>query len=389
MAGEPAAGIYVHVPYCSVVCPYCDFAVRPGKAPRRRRYVDHLLREVELRAAAPHPASDTIYLGGGTPSCLAADDLGRLLAVLRARLPVAAETHVTMEANPEDVSRETLAAWRELGVHTLSLGVQSFDAETLRFLGRRHDAATARRSVELALAAGFAVVSVDLIYGLPGQDVAGWRRELETAAALEPEHLSCYQLTVHPDTAFGILERRGQLEQLPDAEQAELFRVTHRALSDLGYAAYEVSNFARRTTHRSRHNMKYWHHVPYVGLGPSAHSFDGRERSWNVRGVDEWETAVAAGRVPVAGSETPDARALALEALMLGLRTTDGVDADRVIRLTGLDVLAANRERLAGLEARGLVRVDGRRLVPTLEGLAIADGLAAELDVRPHADAQT
>jgi len=265
-------GIYLHVPFCSRVCPYCDFAVRTGDRPRRRRYVDHLLAEIELYAGYPI-AFDTIYFGGGTPSSLDPEDLAEIVEALRARFRLADRTRIFLEANPEDVTAELVTALKRLGVGTLSLGVQSLDPAGLDFLGRRHGPDVARRSVALAREAGFSTVSIDLIYGLPGQSPTDWRREIDRALELEADHISCYQLTIHQGTRFGLLEKRGKLTQLSTDEQAELFLLTHRHLNASGMQGYEVSQFASSQEHHSRHNLKYWNHTPYLGLGPAAHSF--------------------------------------------------------------------------------------------------------------------
>lgn len=384
-AAADAPGLYLHVPFCSAVCPYCDFAVTVGGEVARERYRRALLGEIGLAAAAGGAAwgraADTVYFGGGTPSALPAETLAEILAALGDRLAVPragpAAARVFFEANPEDVTEEAAAAWRRLGVATLSLGVQSFDPGALAFLGRRHDRTGARRAVEAAREAGFATVSLDLIYGWPGQTAERWRRDLETAVALAPDHLSCYQLTVEPATAFGHRRRRGELVEMPEDEQAALFRLTHTLLADAGYPAYEVSSFARAPEHRSHHNRKYWRHAPYLGLGPSAHSFDGGARRWwNERRLAPWRAAVEAGRLPRAGEETLDRGQLALEALMLGLRTADGIDLADFRRRHEIDLAAANGELLDALEEEGLARLDTGRLRLTLDGLAIADGLA-------------
>ncbi len=375
------AGLYLHVPFCARVCPYCDFAVRTGDAARRRRFVDHLLREIELYAG--HPLEfDTIYFGGGTPSQLAVDDLDRILATLRHELRLAGDCAVFLEANPEDVSVAAAAAWRGMGVSTISLGIQSLDPAALAFLGRQHTPEDARRAVGLALEAGFRTVSIDLIYGLPGQEPAAWRRVLEDAVTLGPQHISCYALTIHPRTRFGRLHRLGKLLPLPEEQQGTLFQETHRQLNDCGYAGYEVSNFAAAPEHRSRHNVKYWDHTPYLGLGPSAHSFHDGQRSWNVRGTDPWQERIASGQRPIEGSEALDTQTLALEALMLGLRTYDGVDLRRLRDRYGVDLPARNVGLLERLIGEGVVSLERNHLVPTLGGLAVADGLAALFDLR-------
>jgi oxygen-independent coproporphyrinogen III oxidase len=391
-----APGLYLHVPFCSAVCPYCDFSVLKAGLSARRRFVERLVAEVPLAAPAwtdPRPF-DTVYFGGGTPSLLPAADLARVLDACRSGLPLAPEPWVLLEANPEDVTPAACAGWRALGVRTLSLGVQSFSDEALRFLGRRHDAAQARAAVEAALAAGFSTVSVDLIFGLPGESPAAWRSDLEAAVALSPGHVSCYQLTIHDRTRFGVAARRGRLREMPEGDQADLFELTHRLLADAGYHAYEVSNFARDGGHESRHNRKYWDHTPYLGLGPSAHSLavaDGRgapaaRRWWNELRTPRWEGRVAAGERPVEAEESLGREALATEAVLLGLRTAAGIDLDGFATRYGLDLLAANEALVDRLVAEGrlVVRVGpvgDRRLAPTASGLAVADGMAAAFDV--------
>jgi oxygen-independent coproporphyrinogen III oxidase len=391
-----APGLYLHIPFCSAVCPYCDFSVMRLVVAARKRFVDHLVAEVVLAArewSEPRPF-DTVYLGGGTPSLLPAEDLARILGACRQHLPLAAAPWILLEANPEDVTPEACAAWRHLGVRTLSLGVQSFSDDALRFLGRRHDAQQARAAVEAAQAASFDTVSVDLIFGLPDQTPEIWQRDLEAAVALRPGHVSCYQLTIHPRTRFGVSASRGQLSELPEEQQADLFELTHHFLADAGWPAYEVSNFARSNDHKSRHNRKYWDHTPYLGLGPSAHSLampdasasgTAARRWWNELRTPRWEQRVAAGERPVEAEELLGPKALATETLMLGLRTTAGIDLDDFVTRYGFDLLAANDALVARLVAESRLAVlsgpDGRRLLPTLSGLAVADSIAAAFDL--------
>jgi oxygen-independent coproporphyrinogen-3 oxidase len=390
-----APGLYLHIPFCSSICPYCDFSVMHSASPARERFASRLVTEVALAAPTwrdPQPF-DTVYFGGGTPSQIAPEELARVLGACRTHLAFAtASPWVFLEANPEDVTPSACAEWRALGVRTLSLGVQSFSDEALRFLGRRHSGRQAEEAVEIALGAGFDTVSIDLIFGLRGQTAEEWRRDLATAVSLEPQHLSCYQLTIHPRTRFGMQARHGRFSELPEEDQATLFELTHRFLADAGFPAYEVSNFARAPSHRSRHNRKYWDHTPYLGLGPSAHSLAAAEaqsparRWWNERGTPRWESRLAAGERPIEGQELLAPKDLAQEALLLGLRTADGIDLDGFRIRYGVDLLAANDTLVGRLvdEGRIVVRASpegGQWLVPTLSGLAVADGLAAAFDL--------
>jgi len=417
-------GLYVHVPFCARLCPYCDFAVQTGGPRRRAGFVEALLAEARSWSSS-WPAErpfDTIYLGGGTPSSLQPEQLEEILEALRGSLVIEPGAALTLEANPEDVTPASVAAWRRLGVTVLSLGVQSFDGETLRFLGRAHAPGRAVAAVEAALAGGFATVSLDLIFGLPGQSDERWRDDLQRATQLRLQHISCYELTIHEGTPFGTRKQRGELVEASEDRRAGLFALTHEALAGAGYVAYEVSNFAAAPPHRSLHNRKYWQHAPYLGIGPSAHSFDGVSRRWwNHRRVSDWQRAlegpdrpsrfdagagatspafpIAGAEVaspvpilgdarvpgialPVAGAEILSPADLVLEALALGLRTTEGVDLQELRRRHGIDVLTANQARIEDLQRRRLLVLHPpARLAPTLRGLAVADALARELEI--------
>jgi len=382
----PCPGLYLHIPFCSAICPYCDFAVLTGGPEMRARFVGHLLAEIRMWQAGRDrfPNIDTIYFGGGTPSALAPEQIARLLEAARENLSIAEHAWIFFEANPEDVAPESAQAWRDLGVRMLSLGIQSFDAEALRFLGRRHTPDEARRSVEIAREAGFEIVSIDLIYGLPEQPPEIFHRTLAEAVALRPDHISCYQLTIHEGTPFGFRLARGKMTELPEAAQGDLFLATHRFLADHGYPGYEVSNFARSPEHQSRHNRKYWDHTPYLGVGPSAHSFSGRQRWWNERKIKPYQSRIDAAERPIAGSEDLTPEDLAVEALMLGFRTIEGIDLARFRDRYGIDLAARNARLIERLERDGLLRIDrsqGSRLLPTLEGWAVADSLARDFEI--------
>ena len=372
------AGLYVHVPFCTSVCPYCDFAVTIAGADRRAAYLDALGREIAM--ARTHDLRfDTVYLGGGTPSSLRPGELERILSTISDHLGLAPDTTLHLEINPDDVSPETAAAWRDLGFSFASLGVQSFDDDALGFLGRTHDAASARRAAETLLDAGFPTVSVDLIFGLPEQTADDWRRQLETAVAAGVQHLSCYQLTIHGGTVFGNRRDRGELAELGDDDQAELYLLTHEILGAEGWRGYEVSNFAASPGHRSKNNQKYWNHTPYIGLGPSAHSFSGRRRWWNERKVRLWTASLTDGRSPIEGDEELTDADLFFEAVMLGLRTADGIDRDALRLRFGTEIARLDKPAVDRLADDGYLRCDGPRIQPTPKGLAVAEGLVRTL----------
>ena len=386
-----AAGLYVHIPFCSAICPYCDFAVARGGGSERERFVEALVEEIDIIGFGEGEGCrtgeagglgtsrfDTVYFGGGTPSALSLEQLGAIRRRLVGTFGVDAGAEWTIEVNPEDASAGALAGWRELGFDRISLGLQALDDGALRFLGRRHDARAARASGELVREAGFRSVSVDLIYSLPGFDGGWWLRTLEEAAALGPDHISCYELTIHDGTPFGRRRDAGRLRETGEDERAANFVATHRRLAELGYEGYEVSNFARTEADRSRHNRKYWRHQPYLGLGPSSHSFAGRSRWWNVAPWKEWSVAVGKGDLPVAGREELTDDQLLLEAVMMGLRQRSGIDCAALQRRFGIDPVSGNGGQIEAWEKAGWLRVRGRRLEPTLEGMARADRLAGE-----------
>jgi len=372
---EAGAGLYIHVPFCTSICPYCDFAVTIAGEERRRAWVDGIVREAEMYSDIGL-TFDTVYLGGGTPSSLDSEQLVQIVDGLRRKLPVDRQVLLFIEANPEDVSPRSASAWRDLGVRFVSLGVQSFDDADLAFLGRRHNATDARRAVEILCETGFRTVSVDLIYGLAGRLQNHWRKQLESALDLGVDHLSCYQLTVHEETVLGRRVAGGAVRELGDREMTELFFLTHELLADAGFEGYEVSNFASAPEHRSKHNQKYWDYSPYLGLGPSAHSFAGGRRWWNLRKLRLWQNTVSEGKMPVEEEEWPTGTQSVLEALMLGFRTAAGVDLERLRARFGIDLLAENEDLVDQLCTSGHIEVDGLRLRPTLAGLAIADTLA-------------
>jgi len=372
----PPGGLYIHVPFCARICPYCDFAVRKGDTDEKQGYVRSLLAEIDLWAGE-FETLDTIYFGGGTPSSLTPSQLATIVDALRASFTFAEDTRVFLEANPEDVTAESARQWRDLGVATLSLGVQSLADEGLQMLGRVHTVEQLKNAVTHARDAAFPTLSIDLIYGRPGQTLDGWRGEMRHALDLRPDHVSAYQLTIHPRTRFGALSARGRLVPLSETSQGEFFRATHQTMSLAGMEPYEVSQFASGEPHHSRHNTKYWRGIRYLGLGPSAHSFVGERRWWNHRKLKDWQAVIATGKRPVDGQETLTVEQQILERLMIGFRTVEGVDAGAIRDRFGVDLGQGNQELLEGWQQQQLVTVSGDHWRPTLEGLAIADTLAA------------
>jgi len=352
----PPVALYIHIPFCISLCPYCDFVVYAGAATRGPKarvdaFLDGLHAELDLRADAldsafgrERPAIETVYLGGGTPSLLPAASVAALLDRVRARYGVAEGAEVTLEANPGPDERGDAGGLRAAGVTRLSLGAQSLSDAGLRRLGRRHRAADVGTAVAAARAGGIESVSLDLLYDVPGASLADWMETLEAALALEPDHLSLYALTLDDPDAEGLTGDRG--DHLPTTAGARRWRADARLRQDEdraaaqyhlavlrlaqdGWRGYEISNWAR-PGHESRHNLAYWERRPYEAVGPGAHAFDGATRRWNAARLDGYLAALApsdrgAARLPPGGSETLDPATEASEAIILGLRTDRGV----------------------------------------------------------------
>jgi putative oxygen-independent coproporphyrinogen III oxidase len=357
-------GVYVHVPFCRARCPYCDFAVVVGADEAHAAYVDAVLREADRWAArVAGRRVESVYLGGGTPSLLDPALLARLLAGLRAAFDVAPGAEVTVEANPETLDPGRVQGIRAAGATRLSIGAQSFVPEVLRRLGRAHDPGQVARAVRAARAAGFESVSLDLVYGTPGETLRDWETSLARALALAPDHLSAYALTVEPGTAFAARVAAGRMAPPDEDRQADCFEAACEALARAGYDHYEVSSWAR-PGRRCRHNLLYWTQGEYAGLGPGAHAHLDGVRSWNVRSLRAY---LARSPEVRAGEERLDDAARAEEWLMLRLRLVEGLDLAEASRRLGLDLRAPSR----ALAALGLARPDPDRLVLTRRGILL------------------
>ncbi len=384
---QPPVALYVHVPFCVSLCPYCDFVVYPGAAARGASnrigvFVDALLTELALRADAlaaiwPHrPALASVYLGGGTPSLLSADQLAAVLDAIRAGFGVATGAEVTLEANPGPTERGDLAAAAAAGVTRVSIGAQSMDAAELTRLGRRHAATDVADAVRAARAAGIGSVNVDLLYDVPGQTTAAWAASLDAVLELGPEHLSLYALTLDDPASEGLAgptgdhlptppgarrwRERARREQDEDRAAVQYTHATDR-LAAAGWRGYEISNWAR-PGHESRHNQAYWQRLPFEAVGPGAHAFDGLTRRWNAARLDAYVDALADGRLPRGAAETLDDATAEAEAVILALRTDDGVAGaavegarfrDAIEWALANDLLTRDRDARVRLTTRG------------------------------------
>ncbi|HEY0976170.1 MAG TPA: radical SAM family heme chaperone HemW [Flavobacteriales bacterium] len=367
------AGLYFHIPFCRRACVYCDFHFSTA-LDGRERVLAAMRTELERRKAEWDTSPvDNLYFGGGTPSLLAPEEIKGLLDEVHRHGEVAATAEITLEANPDDVTPAALEAWLALGITRISLGTQSFRDERLRWMGRAHDAAQALRSIDLIAKAGFTSWTIDLIYGLPGMTLAEWDEQLTIALEHGMPHLSAYCLTVEPRTALHHQVQKGRVLPADDAQQAEQFEHLVRRMGGAGLVQYEISNFGR-PGHFAQHNTSYWKGAPYMGIGPSAHSFDGKVRRWNVannlryaQGVEHngthWEHEVL----------TTAQRAN--EMLLTGLRTMWGVDT----ALLGLELPAESRAEAERYVAEGLLQWRDTHLVLTARGKNFADRIASDL----------
>lgn len=324
--------IYVHVPFCGRRCSYCDFSISVRRVVPVARFNDAIMAELATRAVTPgHEPVRSIYLGGGTPSKLGGDGVENLVSRLLSHFHVdksATESRaveVTIEVNPEDVTRESAVLWQAAGVNRVSLGVQSFDPGVLAWMHREHGAKKPGQAVDILRSVGIEDVSVDLIFALPAHLSRSWSADLERALELRPTHVSLYGLTVEPKTPLGRWTERGEVVAADEERYESEFLEAHRTLGAAGFDHYEVSNYGL-PGHRARHNSSYWEGVPYLGLGPAAHGFDGRVRRWNTAAYAAWQHQVDRGEDPMEGSEQLSAENREAEQVYLGLRTTEGLD---------------------------------------------------------------
>lgn len=366
-------GVYVHIPFCRTRCGYCDFntytASELGPGASRESYTDTVLLELALAADVLGdrvPPIETIYFGGGTPTLLPAADLVRVVEAIGSTFGLAADAEVTTESNPDSVDPQKLARLRDGGVNRISFGVQSAVPQVLATLDRTHDPERVPDVVRWAREAGFEQVSVDLIYGTPGESDADWRASLRAALDLEPDHISAYGLTVEEGTALARRVARGEVEPPDDDDMAERYAVADAVLADAGYGWYELSNWARRDDARCRHNQLYWTGGNWWGIGPGAHSHVGGTRWWNVKHPAAYAHRLASGTSPAHAREVLGAETQRLERVLLESRLSDGL---------AVDVLdAAGRRAVRGLVDDGLVEPDAqRRVVLTRRGRLLAD----------------
>jgi oxygen-independent coproporphyrinogen-3 oxidase len=376
--------LYIHIPYCRSKCPYCDFNSHAAAVWPEQDYTRALIAELERRAQEPPWAGErvaTIFFGGGTPSLFATPSIAEAIEACERLYGIEAGAEISLEANPGTVDRAKLCGLRRAGVNRISFGAQSFKAETLKFLGRIHDAEQTRRSARLAFEAGFERLNLDLIFAVPGQTFEDLLRDLDEAAALKPDHISCYNLTFEEGTAFFAALRRGQIRPLAQSVEARMYALVRRRMAELGYTMYEISNYARAGG-QCRHNLAYWRAQSFLGVGAGAHSYArrgaGGRRWWNERAPAAYiEHALREG-VAESGGEVIDERTAAGEFVFLHLRLREGFAIAEFERRFGRGFEAFFGATPTRLFAGGLLVREHGRVCLSERGLELADAVAAE-----------
>ncbi len=358
-------GLYVHIPFCISKCRYCDFNSQVAAEPLRRQYHAAVGEQLQRLLGGPIPyCISTVFFGGGTPTIYSSADLAHLLAIIVANGELDTPAEVSCEANPDTVDVDKLMALRAAGFNRLSLGVQSLDDEQLRLLGRTHDAGTALAAAAAAREA-FDNLSLDIIYGIPGQTARSWSATLDGIIALRPDHISAYGLMIEHDTPLHMMVASGQLQPLSDTTYAEFYTQAQRAFAAAGYLQYEISNFAR-PGYECRHNLSYWRNESYLGCGAGAAAYLDGVRSINIADPGDYCAAVGEGRSVIASAEQLDAVHRAGETIMLALRTAAGADLIRISEQCGMDLRAQHADIIAAMIAEGIAAYDGGvlRLTP-------------------------
>ncbi len=371
-------GIYLHIPFCGRICPYCDFNRYVHQEHLVPSYVDALIGEIALTRAEIGPLrAETIYFGGGTPSLLEPEQVARIIDKLRQSFEIQPNAEVTLEANPERLDETKLSGFRAAGINRISLGVQTLQAHGLRILGRAHKPKVPQQALRMAREAGFDNLSLDFIFGWPGQTVEEWRTDLQTMMEWQPEHLSLYSLIVEPGTPYHEAVRTGKLVPVDDDDTADMYELAIDLLGEAGWQQYEVSNWAREPGLESRHNAIYWRNGHYLGLGAGAHGHVGNVRASKLRLPAEYIAAVRDGRVPIDFSETIDAPTAMAETMMLGLRLLrEGVSEAAFAARHNVRLRDVYGREIAALQELDLLKWDGERLKLTPRGLLLANDVA-------------
>ena len=378
------AGLYIHIPFCLRKCPYCDFysitdlSLQPA-------FLAALASEMNMTRELDK-VFDTLYIGGGTPSVLNIKIIDNIIKTAHQCFNILSDAEITIEVNPGTVTIEQLKGYRQAGVNRINMGVQSFNSANLNFIERIHSVREAQMAIRWAQKAGYENIGLDLIYGIPDQTTSSWLKDLHSAVEFHPQHLSCYMLSFEPGTPMHKALQNRIFTPLPEHLVCELFETNASFLNANGYVQYETSNFAREVidesgiksaqSNISRHNVKYWNFSPYIGLGPSAHSFIEPQRFWNHSKVKKYIQELSTGRLPRAGKESLSREQLMIEAVYLGLRQTKGIVVDAFDKKFGVNFEAMFTGVITDLEEKGLVKMSQNRCAMTAKGMLYLDSIA-------------
>ena len=372
------AGIYIHIPFCRQACHYCNFHFTTS-VHYKNDFIAALLKEISIQKDyLENEPVETVYFGGGTPSLLNIEDLLLIIEKIKSVFSISPGTEITLEANPDDITEQKLLEWKKIGINRLSIGIQSFFEEDLKWMNRAHTAQQAIDNLQLAKKY-FDNITIDLIYGTPQLTNEKWKQNVETAISLNIPHLSCYALTVEPKTPLDKMIQEHKIEAINPDKQSEQFLLLMQWLGDAGYEHYEISNFAK-TGWRSRHNSSYWstgaggQRKKYLGLGPSAHSFNGTERRWNVSNNNIYTTSINKDIIPFEKEELTATQKLN-EYIMTSLRTMEGLKLDNVENIERLKLQSESKKYIDS----GLMKLENNSLILTRKGKLLADGIAAGL----------
>lgn len=370
------AGIYIHIPFCKKKCSYCDFHFSTNFESYESRMIEALGKELELRKEElQNEIIETIYFGGGTPSIVGSEDLSSFLDLIAKNYKLAQELEITLEANPDDISIQNIKDWKAIGINRLSIGVQSFQDSDLQWMNRAHNAKESIESIKIAQENGINNISIDLIYGLPNMNAQVWKEQLSKAIALNVQHISAYCLTVEEKTALHHLVKTNKIQPASNEMQAEHFEVLVETLKSADFIQYEISNFGK-INYFSKHNSAYWKGKKYLGIGPSAHSFNGKSRSWNISNNTLYMKGIEQNVFPCEQEELTS-NDIFNELLLTGLRTIWGVSLSR---LNEIKPLTENfSQKMNYLLAQHQAEIKNQHLILTNKGMLLADSIAADL----------
>jgi oxygen-independent coproporphyrinogen-3 oxidase len=370
------AGLYVHIPYCKRICNYCDF-YRVVSSGSPKKYVESVISESKLRKGYIGDAKiNTVYIGGGTPSTLSIKELSLLVESLRDVYQWDKEVEFTLEVNPDDITEIYLRGIKDLGINRISIGIQSWSDRILKTMNRRHSSLQAEKAINYILEAGFGNISVDLIYGVPGLTMEEWEETLRRTVVFDIQHLSVYHLTIEPDTVFGKMKKQGLLDEIEEEYSVAQYNLLLEITEGAGFINYEISNFGKEGFF-SKHNTSYWQQIPYIGLGPSAHSFNGYSRQWNENDVDKYIEEIDNGRLPYEKEEL-DEKVRFNEYVMTSLRTMWGIDLDKIEEKFGKEILDYTKNLAKKYVEYGMMLEKKGNLSLTKQAIMVSDNIIAE-----------